>query len=89
MHSSEEHAVCRGCGLVLRGKPYYMGGRAYHPRTDKQCPVNHYGGFVCSEECDRRASLEQERSMPGHGNSQMSIGSFARESLNRNWPQSR
>lgn len=66
MHANDEKAVCRGCGLVLRGKPYYMGGYAYHPRTGKQCLFSHFGGHLCSEECDRRSYLEQEQSMPGH-----------------------
>jgi hypothetical protein len=89
MYSSDEHAVCRGCGLVLKGKPYWAGGQAYHPRTGKQCPANHFGGYVCSEQCDYRACLEQERSMPGHGDKQMSVGSYCRESIQRNWPATR
>lgn len=87
MHDSDTTAICRGCGLPLIGQPYHMGGSAYHPRTRARCPSNFYGGYVCSRECDHRASLELERSMPGHGDSQMSIGSLARESLNRNWPR--
>ena len=85
MFSSEEHAVCRGCGMVLKGKPYFMGGQAYHPLTNQQCPANYYGGFICSQECDYRASLEQERSMPGHGCTQQSIGQLARIAYHRNW----
>lgn len=65
MHRGDEIAVCRGCGRELKGKPYGMGGDAYHPVTGERCPKNHYGGFVCSEECDRRASVEQHASMPG------------------------
>jgi hypothetical protein len=60
-----ETAVCRGCGRKLNGKPYYMGGAAYHPETGERCKVNHYGGFVCSRQCDKRASHELENSMPG------------------------
>lgn len=81
---TEATAVCRGCRRTLRGKPYHMGGDAYLP-DGSQAKFNHYGGFVCSEDCDHRASLEQERSMPGHGDTQTSIGCYARESLNRNW----
>lgn len=62
---TDEQATCRGCGMVLRGRPYRYGGHAFHPRTGEQCPVNHYGGFVCSEACDYRASVEQHASMPG------------------------
>jgi hypothetical protein len=64
--SNEEVAICRGCKKVLKGKPYYMGGSAYHPRTNERCKVNFYGGFVCSDECDKRANYELERSMPGN-----------------------
>lgn len=63
-----ETAECRGCGTPLRGKPYYMGGDAYHPKTGNKAKVNHYGGFVCSEDCDRRSHLALEQSMPGNLN---------------------
>lgn len=72
----------------LDGKPYYVGGSAYHPETKKLCKINHYGGFVCSRQCDERASLELEDSMPGHGyNPKRTLGCYARESLRRNWPE--
>ena len=85
MHHSETNAVCRGCGLILRGKPYSQGGSAYHPRTGKECPSNHFGGYVCSQQCDFNACLEQERSMPGHGESQKTLSSYARQAITRNW----
>lgn len=81
----EATAVCRGCGKQLKGKPYYMGGSAYHPVTNERCPANYYGGFVCSENCDYNASLELERSMPGHGPSQKSLGQSAANHLRNNW----
>ncbi len=84
--TAEEHATCRGCGLILKGKPYYMGGSACHPRTGAQCKVNYYGGFVCSRECDFRSSLSLEQSMPGHGYKQKTLGCYAKESLKKNWP---
>lgn len=81
----EETAVCRGCGKKLNGKPYYMGGAAYHPETKEQCPVNQYGGYVCSYNCDKRASEELEGTMPGHSRgSRLSV--YAHQSLSRNWP---
>lgn len=83
--SNEEKATCRGCKKELKGKPYYMGGPAYHPDTNERCKVNFYGGFVCSEACDRRASLELERTMPGHTASQSSLSSQAYADLKRNW----
>jgi hypothetical protein len=86
MHSSDTHAVCRGCGLALKGKPYYLGGSAYHPRTNERCKTNYYGGFVYSRSCDFKASLELEQDMPGHGPGQTRLGCFAQQALERNWP---
>jgi len=78
-------ARCRGCGRELRGKPYWMGGSAYHPDTGEQAKVNFYGGFVCSRGCDRRASLELEDSMPGAGRS-TTLSTYAQQRLESNWP---
>ena len=64
-HCTDTQAVCRGCGKLLDGSPYWKGGTAYDPVTRKSAKANHFGGWVCSESCDRRAHLEQERSMPG------------------------
>jgi hypothetical protein len=83
--SNKAKAVCRGCKKVLNGKPYYMGGQAYHPDTNERCKVNFYGGFVCSENCDRSASLELERTMPGHTASQSSLSTMAQSHLKNNW----
>ena len=72
-------ATCRGCGRVLLGRPYYMGQHfAHHPVTGERCPSNHYGGFVCSEACDRKVILSVEESMPGAGKHTR----FPRELLN-------
>jgi hypothetical protein len=85
MGQNEEKATCRGCGKVLKGKPYYMGGGAYDLKTGVQCKVNFYGGYVCSKDCDISASLELERTMPGHSYSQTSLSSSALRSLKNNW----
>lgn len=84
MSTSTETARCRHCRRELRGKPYYMGGRAYHPDTGEQCPVNYYGGFVCSWECDYRASVAQESSFPGAGPARR-LSADAQRKLNKNW----
>jgi hypothetical protein len=81
----DEVATCRGCGLVLRGKPYWAGGRAYHPDHGRECMKNYYGGFVCSRGCDVRAALELEQSMPGHGLKQTSVGADAMRRIISNW----
>jgi len=86
---SDEVATCRNCGKELRGKPYYMGGRAYLPLPKGgQAPVNFYGGYVCSRQCDYRASLALEQSMPGHnGQERLGTGSEALRRVNANWPE--
>ncbi len=83
----DEQATCRGCGMVLRGKAYYLGGPAFHPRSGEECPVNHYGGFVCSEQCDYRASVRQLASMPGCAGATQP-GPDVAESIRRKWSQS-
>lgn len=83
--TEDERAECRNCGMLLRGKPYYMGGSAYHPLTGEQCKVNHYGGFVCSPGCDYRASVKQVSSMPGCAGATRP-DCYAMERLRRNWP---
>ena len=85
MHDSDVKAVCRGCGRELIGKPYSQGGSAYIPRSMKSAKVCHYGGYVCSRECDYRACLEQERSMPGHDHTQSTVGVYARLAIENNW----
>lgn len=64
---SETQAVCRGCGKPLDGSPCFKGGSAYVPTSHERAKTNHYGGWVCSRECDYRAAMEQEQSMPGCG----------------------
>lgn len=81
-----ETAVCRGCGKALIGKPYHLGGGAYHPKTMESCPVNQYGGYVCSYQCDKIASEQLEGSMPGAGNCK-TLSVYAQQSLRRNWPK--
>lgn len=82
---AREVAECRHCKRVLKGKPYYRGGSAYHPDTGERCKVNFYGGFVCSARCDYQASLELEQSMPGHGCQQKSISGSSLRSYRSNW----
>jgi hypothetical protein len=76
-------AICRACKKELEGKPYSQGGFAYF--NGKQCKVNYYGGFVCSKQCDYRASLELEQSMPGHGCTQTRLTGNSMKSYERNW----
>lgn len=90
---TDEQAVCRGCGRHLQGSPYFKGGRAYvpaenprHAHDSRPAKVNYYGGWVCSRACDYRASLELERSMPGHGSGQTRLDGPALERINSNWP---
>ncbi len=85
MEETTEHAVCRGCGKQLRGTPYFRGGDAFDPVTGERCKTNHYGGYVCSKDCDFASSLELERSMPGHDGSQSRLGCYSERSYQDNW----
>lgn len=85
MSAADEIATCRGCRRVLRGKPYWAGGFAYHPETGEQVKSNHYGGWVCSRHCDFKAALELEQTMPGHGYGQRSPGCYPPGHLDRKW----
>lgn len=82
-----EGAECRHCGAQLIGKPYFMGGNAYLPpeRGGWQARVNHYGGFVCSENCDYQAALRLEQSMPGHGFRQKTLNPSLAAKIRKNW----
>jgi ribosomal protein L34E len=80
----KEPATCRGCGRVLKGNAYMYGGSAYHPVTNENCPVNQYGGFVCSEQCDIKACKELEGSMPGNTGSG-SLSTYALNKIRNNW----
>lgn len=53
-------ATCRGCRRELRGSPFHAGGTAYHPETGKPVLAQHFGGWVCSAECDRKVFREMK-----------------------------
>lgn len=77
--------TCRGCGKALKGTGWQFDS-VMDPDTNKPAKWNHYGGWVCSKSCDRQASIELERSMPGSSYRQTSLSCFAEESLRKNWP---
>lgn len=82
-------SVCRGCGKKLNGNGS-PGNGVYDPKTKQDAKWNYYGGWVCSERCDYNASLELERSMPGHtGQKSLSIGSYSYNSVKSNWNEQR
>ena len=90
MHNcTDTQAVCRGCGLKLRGSPSWKGGLAYHPDPRSEVHRCHYGGWVCSRRCDIKACVELEGTMPGCGgvNSFERLSPYAKESINRHWPE--
>ena len=62
-----------------------MGKHAYNPKTNEKCPVNYYGGYVCSRECDFSTSLELEQSMPGHTYKDKNISLEAKIHFENNW----
>lgn len=76
----ENREECRYCGTLLIGKYPY----AYNPKNKKDAKWNFYGGFVCCEDCDIKACLQQKSSMPGAGIAK-SLSSSERSQVNRNW----
>lgn len=86
MPKTDDHcgAFCRGCGRRLDGNSYERGGLAYIPENGEPAKVNFYGGWVCSESCDRRASLEMESSFPGAGKAR-SLQSGSERHVRTNW----
>jgi hypothetical protein len=86
-----ETPACRGCGTALEGQPFYTGKPAYI-RTNRfglvPVPTCHYGGHVCSERCDRRASAQLEGSMPGCSDTGRLMGNLSSE-ISRKWDQAR
>lgn len=84
---TDETAICRNCNKELMGKPYHLGGAAYIRRDGflTQVPVNFYGGFVCSRNCDIEVCLAVERTMPGHNGSQKTPSQPALTKVNKNW----
>lgn len=84
--SLPEKATCRYCKKELVGKSYHTGNMyAYDPKTREPAKINYYGGFVCSLQCDFNASLELERSMPGHGSGQKTLGCGSGPHHINNW----
>lgn len=53
--------------------------------TGKKAKWNHYGEWVCSEQCDKQACLDLESSMPGAGHAR-TVSTFAAEQIRKNWP---
>ena len=82
-----EKAKCRNCSMELIGTPYYMGGGAYFPDTMKRVPVNFYGGYVCSMNCDRQVCLNMSSNMPGAGHT-TTLNSLEANSVRDNWRES-
>ncbi len=91
-NDNRRRATCRGCGRLLDGDAYMYGGRAFVPHEDarkrREAKACHYGGFVCSESCDRRACLELERTMPGHGSDQRRLNGNLDAQITRRWAES-
>lgn len=81
MNKLKEAAKCRGCGTKMQGDAYMYGNNVFNHK------VNHYGGYVCSRNCDFNSSLDLETSMPGHRHDDKSLGCFANKSLINNWDE--
>lgn len=69
-----EIVLCRGCERPILDS-----------WTTKNC---HYGGKVCSRQCDVRACVTLEQSMPGavgYRMTEFGLSPYAKESICRNW----
>ncbi|MCJ2375146.1 hypothetical protein [Pseudomonas sp. RGM 3321] len=62
---------------------------AYHPDPGGIVHRCHYGGWVCSRRCDINACVELEGTMPGCGSttSHQRLSTYAKESIQRHWPE--
>ena len=69
MSGENQQAKCRGCGLLLIGMPYYQGGVAKHPETKELCKSSFWGGFVCSDGCEREVDRDMKIGIERHQNS--------------------
>lgn len=83
MSDLPNNAECRGCRKPLRKSD--SGGYCYDQKTGKEAIWGHYGGWACSRDCEFRASLELERSMPGHNATQTRLSCYAAEALRKHW----
>jgi hypothetical protein len=79
MSDYKKPASCRGCGKQMKGDDYMYVNNIHNHK------INHYGGYVCSYNCDKMSSLELESSMPGHVPGYPILGCFAEKSLYNNW----
>jgi hypothetical protein len=58
--STDDKAHCRGCHRQLDGHPYYTGKPAYLPESGVRALAHHFGGWVCSAECERRVFRDMQ-----------------------------
>lgn len=82
---NEETPTCRNCRRKLDVRDTCKGEVVFIPGTGIKAPENHYGGYVCSYNCDYNATLSHEGSMPGHGASQREPSCYALERIEYNW----
>ena len=75
---------CRHCKkpLVVHRGHYHVS--AYDPETNEPAQENHYGGWVCSKECDIKECVSMSSSMPGAGYASRP-SCYAEETIKRNW----
>lgn len=84
---SDVHEPCRYCGRTIHAQghqDYYTAHWFDHQNKSQRAAVNHFGGYVCSRECDVRACLQMLSSMPGAGPAK-SLDSYCNKSVNDNW----
>lgn len=50
--SLDDIAHCRACKRTLKGSPFWSGQPAYLPESDAPALAHHFGGWVCSAQCE-------------------------------------
>ena len=77
-------ATCRGCGRPLNGAAFHTGKPPPILEDGEKARRCHYGGWVCSRECDVAACLRLEGGQPGTRDL-TEISTQAAQSVARNW----
>lgn len=80
---SNEIHQCRNCKTLIS---LSSTGYAEVVSTKKKAKWNWYGGWVCSRNCDEKASMDLQSSMPHAGVCKSLTGATA-ESVKRNWEE--
>jgi hypothetical protein len=83
---NSEETNCRYCGRSIIEKTNGAHRYAYIGNSKELAKWNYYGGWVCTQYCDRNACLEMESSFPGAGRA-TTLSSGAASQVKINWQE--